>query len=163
MPQFCRGRCPHRAAGPWVCKNGGWCGSTSAPGFAEQVWLVLGRRARPPGRAALGDCEKCRRGGYQPPAELDTVTHVGADVLIGPSPDVLLRGLPLTPKPPLSKGGREAAGGFYYQKNAAGFLFAVGAGPRPARSEIPICSCKTVGAAHRAARIPFSLRKHCKG
>ena len=131
MPQFCRARCPHRAAGSWVCKNGGRCGSTSAPGFAEQVWLVLGRRARPPGRAALGDCEKCRRGGYQPPAELDTVTHVGADVLIGPSPDVLLRGLPLTPKPPLSKGGPRSGGGILYQKNAAGFLFAVGVGPRP--------------------------------
>ena len=163
MPQFCRARCPHRAAGPWVCKNGGWCGSTSAPGFAEQVWLVLGRRARPPGRAALGDCEKCRRGGYQPPAELDTVTHVGADVLIGPSPDVLLRGLPLTPKPPLSKGGAAKRRGDSIPEECGRLLIRRRGGSKTARSGIPICSCKTVGAAHRAARIPFSLRKYCKG
>ena len=26
-----------RATGPWVCKNFRWCGSTTAPGLAEQV------------------------------------------------------------------------------------------------------------------------------
>ena len=44
----------------------------------------------------------------------------------------VVEGLAPHAKAPLVKGGcREAAGGFYYQKNAVGFLFAVGAGPRP--------------------------------
>ena len=40
-----------RATGPWVCKNCRWCGSTSAPGFAEQVFagpLSAGRSGTGP-------------------------------------------------------------------------------------------------------------------
>ena len=29
-----------RATGPWVCKNFRWCGSTTAPGLAEQTFPV---------------------------------------------------------------------------------------------------------------------------
>ena len=36
-----------RATGPWVCKNCRWCGSTSAPGFAEQVIVGLLSAGRP--------------------------------------------------------------------------------------------------------------------
>ena len=36
-----------RATGPWVCKNCRWCGSTSAPGFAEQVIVGLLSACRP--------------------------------------------------------------------------------------------------------------------
>ena len=37
----------YRATGPWVCKNCRWCGSTSAPGFAEQVIVGLLSAGRP--------------------------------------------------------------------------------------------------------------------
>ena len=40
-----------RATGPWVCKNCRWCGSTFAPGFAEQtlpVRILSGRSGTGP-------------------------------------------------------------------------------------------------------------------
>ena len=45
--------CPNsrRATGPWVCKNCGWCGSTSAPGFAKPtlpVRILAGRSGTGP-------------------------------------------------------------------------------------------------------------------
>ena len=36
-----------RATGPWLSKNCRWCGSTSAPGFAEQVIVGLLSACRP--------------------------------------------------------------------------------------------------------------------
>ena len=45
--------CPNsrRTTGPWVCKNCGWCGSTSAPGFAKPtlpVRILAGRSGTGP-------------------------------------------------------------------------------------------------------------------
>ena len=47
-----------RATGPWVCKNCRWCGSISAPGFAEQVIVGLlsapYEKEGPASRSAVG-------------------------------------------------------------------------------------------------------------
>ena len=61
-----------RATGPWVCKNCRWCGSTSAPGFAEQVIVGLLSACRP----VSGPYEK------EGPASRSAV---GAGVLTRPS------------------------------------------------------------------------------
>ena len=88
----------HRATGPWVCKDYRYCGSTTAPGLAEQMLPVRfppeGRPLRSPG-TRVGQCpaptkrrnrfQFCRRGGCPHPPTLKGFSpFVGRGLLDAP-------------------------------------------------------------------------------
>ena len=82
LSHFCRARCPHRATGPWLCKNSG------SMRFHDCAWLCRsgGGWCWAVGRDDLGAPLRVvsqihRRGGYQPPAHCSNAL-VGATLAV---------------------------------------------------------------------------------
>ena len=97
-----------RATGPWVCKNCRWCGSTSAPGFAEQTLPVRMLS----GRSQTGPYEIATASGYAVGA-----AHLGRPPRRFPRPPRRF------PRPPCrARQPRRAAGGGVHHAVGHGLL-----------------------------------------